>query len=76
MSSMVIFPLAMYELKRKEQVARHNGFLDGMQHTVKVLSKKFGKPPKDADIEVLYSLKTTDIVVFKIDGVNTVGIAP
>ncbi|MBU6951387.1 hypothetical protein [Hahella sp. HN01] len=76
MTCSIIYPFVMDELARKEQVARDNGFLDGIQHTVKALSKRFDEPPKGADVEVIYSIKTTDVVVFKVDGIDTIGIVP
>ncbi|AZZ92364.1 hypothetical protein EUZ85_17200 [Hahella sp. KA22] len=76
MTCAIIYPFAMVELARKEQVARDNGFLDGIQHTVKALSKRFNEPPQDADVEVMYSIKTTDVVAFTVDGIDTIGIVP
>ena len=71
-SCCIFYPLLKVEQSNKFEFGKAQGFTDGLLYSAESLGKHFKKP--ESDYEVVYSVKTTDIVVYSKNGVKTIGI--
>lgn len=76
MSALVAVPVLLKERHDKFQFGLNNGRTAGLREAAHSLEKKFGRFEGHASYEVLFSVKTTDVVSIETNGVRTVRVIP
>ena len=73
-SSMLFYPLLKNQQEEKYKLGVNNGIVQGLVISVKALESEFGSTESKNATKRLYSVKTSDVVTIKENGVNTVRI--
>jgi hypothetical protein len=76
MSALVAVPLFLKERRDKFEFGLNNGRTAGLREAAHSLEKEFGRFEGHAPYEVLFSVKTTDVVSIETNGVRTVRVIP
>ena len=75
-SLMIFIPLLLSEQQNKFEFGKNSGIIRGVLFSVKAIEKEFGVLENFSKYKVLYSVKTSDVVVVEINGTKTVRVIP
>ncbi len=73
-SSAVYLPILFTEQARKFELGLKHGFINGKHYAAEKLKSEMKSPQKGVQYKVIYSVKTTDVVVYKTNGIKTIGV--
>jgi hypothetical protein len=74
LSAAMFYPLLKYEQKNKFDFGQYHGFLNGQWSAIESLEPFLHEPPPETEVEILFSVKTSDVVVYEKNGVKVIGL--
>jgi len=72
LSAAIFYPLLKFEQKNKFDFGQYHGFLNGQWSAIESLEPFIGQVPPETKVEVLFSVKTIDILVYEENGVKVI----
>ncbi|MCT8126177.1 hypothetical protein H1D31_15490 [Alishewanella sp. BS5-314] len=73
-SAAVFYPLLKIEQKNKFNLGQSQGFIDGQWKAIESLEPYLNQVPLGQEVTILFSVKTSDIVVYEESGVKVIGL--
>lgn len=73
-SAVVFYLLLKIEQKNKFNFGQSQGFIDGQWKAIESLEPYLSQVPPGQEVTILFSVKTSDIVVYEKNGVKVIGL--
>jgi hypothetical protein len=74
--AVILVPILLAERRNKFDYGRNQGHIDGLREAANALGKEFGYYHDHSPNNVLFSVKTTDVISVETNGIKTVRIIP
>ncbi|MFL1407375.1 hypothetical protein ACJO2E_18680 [Marinobacter sp. M1N3S26] len=73
-SAAVFYPLLKGEQENKFNFGQSQGFINGQWEAIEALEPFLDQVPPEKEVKILFSVKTSDIVVYEENGVKVIGL--
>jgi 4-amino-4-deoxy-L-arabinose transferase-like glycosyltransferase len=73
-SAAVFYPLLKHEQKNQFNIGQSHGFVTGQWQAIEALEPYLNQVPPGQEVNILFSVKTSDIVVYEENGVKVIGL--
>lgn len=74
LSAAVFYPLLKLEQENKFNFGQSNGFVNGQWKAIESLEPYLEQVPPGKEVKILFSAKTSDIVVYEENGLKVIGL--
>ena len=74
LSGIVFYQLLLSAQHDKFEFGRAQGRISGLHQAANSLKSHFPRPPVGTEYDILFSVKTTDVVIYEINGEKKIGV--